>query len=203
MKFSKIPTPALYAITPEFEDNSELFAWTESLLQSNCHILQYRDKTHTATQKLIRAYALREITKSKNAILIINDSVLLCLKSNADGVHLGKSDGSLFLARQLLEDKIIGISCYSSIKTAERSQQMGANYVAFGAVFPSQTKPQASAVSLERIALAKMVLKIPVCAIGGITPQNAAQVLNTGIDFLAVCNTLLENPRSMDSFFKG
>ena len=196
MKFPPFSTPAVYAISPEFESDAELFAWAESLLQSPCPILQYRDKTHTAPQKLARAKVLREITKSHNTIFIINDSVLLALKSNADGVHLGKNDGSLFLARQLLGDsKIIGASCYASLKNAERAQQMGADYVAFGAVFPSPTKPDAPAVPLSRIALAKMALNIPVCAIGGITIENAAQVLKSGVDLIAISHALLDSPK--------
>ena len=200
----KLPNKALYAISPEFENDAALFEWAAEIVGAGCPILQYRDKTHAAPQKMIRAKKLREITAAKNTILIINDSVLLALKSGADGVHLGRDDGSLFLARQILgETKIIGISCYASLETARRAEKMGADYVAFGAVFSSITKPNAESVALSKIALAKMALQIPVCAIGGITPQNAAEVLQSGVNFLAVSNALLENPRSTAIFFQN
>ena len=196
MKFPTFSTPAVYAISPEFETDAELFAWAESLLQSPCPIVQYRDKTHQTPQKLARAHVLREITKADKTIFIINDNILLSLKANADGVHLGKNDGSLFLARQLLgKNKILGVSCYSSLKNAQIAEKLGADYVAFGAVFPSPTKPQAPQVALSKIALAKMALNIPVCAIGGITPENAAQVLKSGIDFIAISHALLDSPK--------
>lgn len=186
----------LYAISPEFKQDADLFKWAESLFEQGVVLLQYRDKTHDFSQCFQRAKTLCRLAHQYHSLLIINDNLLLTLKANADGVHLGKNDGSLFLARQLLgKNKILGVSCYSSLKNAQIAEKLGADYVAFGAVFPSPTKPQAPQVALSKIALAKMALNIPVCAIGGITPENAAQVLKSDVDFIAISHALLDSPK--------
>ncbi len=198
----------IYAITPEFEEDCALFHWAETLFQNKVRFVQYRDKKSSLSQKLARAKNLVALAHRDNAFLIINDDVLLCLESKADGVHLGKNDGSLFLARKLLgKDKILGASCYAALKSAQDAEKLGADYVAFGAVFPSPTKPNAPLVALSKIALAKMALSIPVCAIGGITEKNAVEVLKTGVDALAISSFLLENPEdkihALNPLFKG
>ena len=198
----------IYAITPEFKEDSALFVWAEQLFQHRVRFLQYRDKQSDLPKKFSRAKTLLTLARRYDAFLIINDDVLLCLETHADGVHLGKNDGSLFLARKLLgEDKILGASCYAALKNAQDAEKLGADYVAFGAVFPSPTKPDAPLVSLSKIALAKMALSIPVCAIGGITKENAGEVLKTGADSLALSSFLLENPEekihALLQLFKG
>src|SRR5699024_10638599 len=125
-------------------------------------------------------------------LFIVNDSTELALACNADGVHLGRDDDNLALARQRLgPDKIIGSSCYNELKRAKAAVEADADYVAFGSVFPSTIKPDAVRAPLQLFTQSRQWLdtKRPrpaLVAIGGITQQNAAEVLTAGADSLAV-----------------
>jgi len=185
----------LYAIAdshliPEnaFDDSVEL------ALQGGTRILQYRDKSDDARKRLAQACSLRTLCDEHDALLIINDDIDLAIRSGADGVHLGKNDSTISEARNLLGKRsIIGRSCYNDIESAVRAQKMGADYVAFGSVYHSPTKPDATSVTLEQLKQAKSLLSIPVCAIGGIDSHNAAAVLETGIDMIAVISALFSH----------
>ncbi len=184
----------LYLITPHLANDDLLFSICEKVLKNGVSLLQYRDKHNTIEKKLYRAKVLREITKKYDTKLIINDSLLLCLKCNADGLHYGKDDGSLIFARKILgNDKILGASCYNSLDTAIRAKTLGVDYIAFGAVAKSPTKPNNKLVPLETISKAKHSLKIPVCAIGGITTQNAYAIKQNGVDMLAVISDIFDD----------
>ena len=120
----------------------------------------------------------------------MNDDVSLAKDIAADGVHLGKDDGDIHLARETLGTKIIGISCYNDIARAIKAEQDGADYIAFGAFFPSITKPDAKKAEIDLVKQAKLQLSIPVVAIGGITPENATQLIDANIDYLAIISGL-------------
>jgi thiamine-phosphate pyrophosphorylase len=112
----------------------------------------------------------------------------------ADGVHLGVNDDNIAEVRRILgEDAIIGSSCYDQLERAKRAQKEGASYVAFGAMFPTSTKPNAPRATLGLLREAKPQLKIPVVAIGGITVNNAHDVIEAGVDAIAVINSLYES----------
>lgn len=133
--------------------------------------------------------ALAALCKNNNVIFIVNDD--LQLARYADGVHLGKEDGDILQARQQLgPDKIIGVSCYDSLERAVAAEQAGADYVAFGSMFESSTKPQARRASLGLLRKAQSALHIPIVAIGGITLQNAQAVVTAGADAIAVINSV-------------
>jgi len=120
-------------------------------------------------------------------LFLINDDVSLALAVNADGVHLGQRDADISQARTLLgEHRIIGITCHDQLPLALAAQAAGANYVAFGRFFPSLTKPEAPPASLSILQQARAQLRIPIAAIGGITPDNAPSLLAHGADMLAV-----------------
>ena len=122
---------------------------------------------------------------------MINDSVKLCLTLDADGVHLGADDGNLAEVRARLGgNKILGASCYNQFDLALQAQQAGADYVAFGACFASSTKPNAPVADLNLFNRAKRELRIPVVGIGGVTLQNAPQLIAAGADAIAVINAL-------------
>ena len=117
------------------------------------------------------------------------------LAIGADGVHLGRDDGDIVAARCALRGKLIGVSCYDSVAAARAAVAAGADYVAFGSVFPSATKPGAVRAPLGLFEEAR-ALGVPRVAIGGITPQNAASVLKAGADALAVISALFDAPIS-------
>ena len=181
----------LYAITPDMADTGLLLQKVEAALQGGVSILQYRNKTASHKLQTQQARALLPLCRQYNVPFIINDSVKLCLTLDADGVHLGADDGNLAEVRTRIgSDKILGASCYNRFDLALSAQQAGASYVAFGACFASSTKPNAPVASLNLFKRAKLELQIPIVAIGGITLQNAPQVLKAGANAIAVINAI-------------
>ncbi len=182
----------LYAITPDAADLDALLRKAEACLAGGAGVLQYRNKAAGVPHRQYAA-VVAQCCKSRGVPFIVNDDVELALAVNADGVHLGRDDGDCAAARERLgREAIIGISCYGSIERALAAQAAGADYVAFGSVFPSSTKPEAPPVPLSRIREARAQLHIPIVAIGGITLQNAAQVIEAGADAVAVINAVFE-----------
>jgi thiamine-phosphate pyrophosphorylase len=181
----------LYAITPDTADTDLLIKKVEAALQGGISMLQYRNKTANHKLQTQQARAILPLCRRYNVPLIINDSVKICLTLDADGVHLGADDGNLEEVRARLGDnKILGASCYSRFELALQAQSAGANYVAFGACFPSSTKQQASAASLTLFGQSPAQLIVPRVAIGGITLQNALHVLKAGASAIAVINAI-------------
>ena len=182
----------LYAITDEtLIPESTFVATVEQALRGGAAIIQYRDKSGNEAKRLEQASALRSLCGEYNACLIINDDIGLAKAVDANGVHLGEEDVSIEQARLMLgKDAIIGASCYNQLQRAVEAQAAGADYVAFGAVFTSSTKPGACAANCELIHEAKSQLEIPVCAIGGIDKSNAAQVIDAGADMTALISGL-------------
>lgn len=185
----------LYAITPEQADGSRLLADVEAALAGGCRLLQYRDKTSAMPERVSRAHALRELTRRFGARLLINDDLALARLADADGLHLGGEDGNLHAARAILgPGKILGASCYGDFATAENAAAAGVDYVAFGAVYPSPTKPQAARADLELFSRAASEFTVASCAIGGITIDNAPPLIAAGADLLAVITDLFSAP---------
>lgn len=190
----RAPLRGLYAITPDWSDTRRLLAATEPILAAGCRLLQYRNKTASPCHRQEQAVALRGLTRRFGARLIVNDDLDLAQFCEADGVHLGEDDGELALARARLgEGKILGASCYQDAALAAKAARAGADYVAFGSFFPSPSKPRARRAGLELLALGKAAGR-PVCAIGGITPDNAPTLVKAGADMLAVISALYDAP---------
>lgn len=185
----------LYAITPECGDGSLLIRQVEAVLKGGCRMVQFRDKLSTMPERLARAKALRHLTRQFAARLIVNDDLALANLIDADGVHLGEDDGNLATARAILgNDKILGASCYANFSAAQKAQAAGANYVAFGAAYPSPTKPKAPLATVDLFFKAKTGLTASNCAIGGITLDNASPLISAGVDLLAVISDLFGAP---------
>ena len=184
----------LYAITDETLIPESSFAATiEQALSGGTAIIQYRDKSADAAKRLQQASILRALCNQYSAMLIINDDITLAQAVNAEGVHLGEDDTSIEQARSMLGSKaIIGVSCYNQLERAMNAQAAGADYVAFGAMFASPTKPEARSASCELISTAKTQLDIPVCAIGGIDRDNVARVIDSGADMAALISGLFD-----------
>jgi thiamine-phosphate pyrophosphorylase len=185
------PIKGLYAITPDEADTAELVRKVRLALSGGARVLQYRNKAATAALKLEQASALRELTREFAVPLIINDDALLARQVDADGVHLGETDGSLTAARALLGSaRLIGVSCYNRLELAHQAARQGADYVAFGSFFISTVKPGAVAATPELLRQARREIAIPLVAIGGITADNGAQLLQAGADALAVISAV-------------
>ena len=178
----------LYVIADaECIGKKNIISETQEVLSAGAKIIQYRDKINSLTKKTAIAKQLHKLTNTYPCLLVINDDVDLAKSINADGVHLGKDDFSIEKARNILgKDKIIGASCYADFKNAKSAIQASADYIAFGSFFHSAIKPQAPKADTTLIKQAKSEFTTPICAIGGITPQNAATVLDAGADMIAV-----------------
>ena len=185
----------LYAITPEHADGARLLSEVEAALAGGCRIVQYRDKTSAMPERVARARALRELTRRHDAKLLINDDLALSFLVEADGVHLGKDDGNLMAARAMLgPNRILGASCYADLAAAQAAEAARVDYVAFGAVYPSPTKPDAPLAGCDLFFAPNFRLTVATCAIGGITLENAPPLIAAGADLLAVITDLFSAP---------
>jgi len=180
----------LYAITPDIEDTDQLCKMVEACILGGASVIQYRNKVATHLQRITQAQALLAVCKSQHTPLVINDHITLCLDLDAAGVHIGGNDGDIAAARaQIGKDKILGVSCYGDFARAQKAVKLGADYIAFGACFSSNTKPNAPHAELNLFALAK-TLEVPCVAIGGITLENVGSVVTAGASAVAVIGEL-------------
>lgn len=180
----------LYAITDSGLLAGRLPEAVESVLRGGAVLVQYRDKSGDEGRREREARELLALCRGFGVPLLINDDLELALAIGAEGVHLGRGDGSLAEARRRMgADAIIGATCHDSLAFAEEARRNGASYVAFGACFPSPTKPGARLAPLSLLGEARR-LQLPVVAIGGITADNAGPVVAAGADCLAVISDL-------------
>jgi len=183
----------LYFVTPEVADRRT--ALVAAALSGGARIVQYRDKSGDAERRLAEARVIAERCRETGALFLVNDDVELCLAVNADGVHLGEDDAGIPETRARLgAGQLIGASCYNDLERARAAAAAGADYVAFGSVYPSPTKPHARRAHVDLLRQARRELDIPICAIGGITPENAAAIVAAGADMIAVIQGISEAP---------
>jgi thiamine-phosphate pyrophosphorylase len=180
----------LYGITPEHTERAMLRKQVLQALEGGIAMLQYRRK---AAQDPGEARDLAALCRRRGVPFIVNDDLALALACGADGLHLGRDDGDLAAARTKLGGRILGVSCYASLDAARAAVAARADYVAFGSVFSSPTKPSAVRAPLSLFAEAR-TLGVPLAAIGGITLENAPQLLRAGADALAVITDLFDAP---------
>jgi len=181
----------LYAITPACDDTALLITQVTQALKGGIQLLQYRAKHLSQEQRVQQASALLELCRNYSCPLIINDDPVLAKKIKAQGVHLGQGDDHPAHARELLgKNAIIGITCHNSLHLAHEAQLATADYLAFGAFFPSTTKVLAQTVPLSLLSEAKSLFNLPIVAIGGITLAHAPALIHAGADMLAVIHAL-------------
>lgn len=188
----------LYAVTPDELDSERLLAKVRAVLQGGVAVVQYRNKQADKNTLYNQALALRDLTREFNAVYLINDYPELAAQVDADGVHLGGEDGSVAAARHCLgAQKIIGVSCYNRPELARAAAEQGADYLAFGAFFPSSIKPNAVRAEADILRWARQQFSLPLVAIGGITEANGGSLLTAGADALAVISALFDadNPQ--------
>ncbi|MDD7806091.1 MAG: thiamine phosphate synthase [Endozoicomonas sp. (ex Botrylloides leachii)] len=187
----------LYGITDSRlqSDDQTMMKTVELALLGGMKVLQYRDKSHDKNKRIRQAEVLKVLCHSHQALLIINDDIELAAEVEADGVHLGQQDASITHARRRLgEYAILGISAENSLQQAHIAIDQGADYIAFGRFFPSQTKPDAKPATLSVLSAAQEAFNQPIVAIGGITVDNAPDVIAAGADMVAVVNNLFAAP---------
>lgn len=185
----------VYAITPETADTEQLLKQVEAALAGGVAAVQYRDKSGDVARRHEQASELVALCRQFGVPLIVNDDLRLADLCDADGIHLGRDDASLREARIILgKSKFIGASCYQSLELALAAQAAGADYVAFGSFFASPTKPAAGRAGLDLLREAAPRIHVPLVAIGGITLENAPQLLDAGADSLAVLSALFDTP---------
>lgn len=185
----------VYALTPETGDTPRLLAQVEAALAGGVAAVQYRDKSGDVARRHEQASELAALCRRFGVPLIVNDDLRLADLAGADGVHLGRDDGSLREARIILgPKKLIGASCYQSLDLALAAQADGADYVAFGSFFASPTKPDAPRARLDLLREATPAIRVPLVAIGGITLANASQLIDAGADAIAVLSALFDAP---------
>ena len=188
------PSSGLYAITPDESDSPRLLERVENVLAAGTTWLQYRNKSADAGLRERQARLLQAACARHGVPFIINDDWRLAAVIGADGVHLGEDDAELATARAALgPDAIIGASCYDNLELARNAVAAGADYVAFGAFFPSPTKPNAR-VAKPALLAAAASLGVPLVAIGGITPDNGRALVDAGADLLAVISGVFDAP---------
>jgi thiamine-phosphate pyrophosphorylase len=183
----------LYAITPDLSDTERLCQIVEESILGGVRIVQYRNKLADSILRITQSRALLVICRNYKVPLIINDDVKSCLAIDADGVHIGRADGDIAATKDRIGNKILGASCYNQLKLAQNAQAMGADYIAFGACFSSSTKPNAVKADLSLFKQASH-LGIPTVAIGGITLENASDVVDAGAHAVAVISALYSAP---------
>ncbi|MEO1829139.1 MAG: thiamine phosphate synthase [Pseudomonas sp.] len=181
----------LYAITDSaLLADGKLLPYVEAALIGGARWLQYRDKSGDAVKRLEEAGQLAALCRKHGCELIINDDLALAAELGV-GLHLGQEDGSLREARQQLgPNALIGATCHASLQLAEQALADGACHIAFGRFFTSQTKPGGPSADVPLLRSARARFSVPIVAIGGITLDNAAPLLDAGADYLAVINGL-------------
>jgi thiamine-phosphate pyrophosphorylase len=180
----------LYAVTPEAEGSEALQRKVAAALEGGIGLLQYRRKQRASLEE---ATALAALCRRSGVPFIVNDDIDLALACGAGGVHLGREDGEAARARARLPGGLLGLSCYDSLAAARAAVAAGADYVAFGSVYLSSTKPLAVRAPHALFGEAKP-LGVPLVAIGGITLENAPALLAAGADALAVVSDLFDAP---------
>lgn len=186
----------LYAIADTlYLGDTVLAAAVGQALRGGARAIQYRDKSHSAAQRARAAQMLRALCADYGAIFIVNDDVSLARAAHADGVHLGRDDAAIDAARLALgQNALIGISCYNDLERAEQAVRSGADYIAFGSFFPSRTKPNAVRAEAALLRAARERFDLPLVAIGGITADNGATLIDAGADALAVISGVFDQP---------
>jgi thiamine-phosphate pyrophosphorylase len=185
----------LYLVTPDWADTPGLVSALAVALVGRPALVQYRNKLADPQLRRTQAARILGLCRAAGVPLIINDSLELALEIGADGLHIGGGDGAPAEIRAALgPGRILGVSCYADLSRGKAARAAGADYVAFGALFPSPTKPEAAHAPLELIARARAELDCPVAGIGGITLDNAPAAVAAGADLLAVISDVFLAP---------
>ena len=196
MSLNKKNTKFIYIISPNKIEDDEFYTNLSLVLKSGkVSYFQLRLKKETIKNKLIIGKKIRTICKKYKVKFLVNDDPMIAKKLNADGCHLGQSDMSIVKARKLLKNKIIGVTCHNSIKLAKKGISDGADYLAFGAFYSTQTKKVKYRANLRILKSIKKITTLPVVAIGGIKLNNYKKLLLNKANFLAISGYIWHNKK--------
>ena len=191
------PPCRLYLITPPAIDDLAAFARVldSALAAGDVAALQIRLKPADDAAILAAVEALAPVARAHGVAVLLNDRPDLARRAGCDGVHIGQSDGSLAEARRTMgPDAMIGVTCHDSRDLAMDAAEAGADYVAFGAFFPTGTKQTTHRPEPDILTIWQETVEIPCVAIGGITPANAGDLARAGADFVAVSSAVWDHP---------
>ena len=163
------------------------------LKQNKVSIFQLRLKNESFKKKLAIGKKIKKVCKKFNVKFLVNDDIHLAKKLNADGCHLGQKDMNILEARKIIGNKIIGITCHNSIKLAKEALKNKADYIAFGAFYPSKTKKTKYRANLKILKRIKKITQIPIVAIGGVNFDNYKKLLLNNANFLAISSYIWNN----------
>ena len=196
MSLNKKNTKFIYLISPNKIEDDEFYTNLSLVLKlRKVSYFQLRLKKETIKNKLIIGKKIRTICKKYKVKFLVNDDPMIAKKLNADGCHLGQSDMSIVKARKLLKNKIIGVTCHNSIKLAKKGISDGADYLAFGAFYSTQTKKVKYRANLRILKSIKKITTLPVVAIGGIKLNNYKKLLLNKANFLAISGYIWNNKK--------
>ena len=196
MSLNKKNRKFIYLISPNKIEDDEFYTNLSLVLKSGkVSYFQLRLKKETIKNKLIVGKKIRTICKKYKVKFLVNDDPMIAKKLNADGCHLGQSDMSIVKARKLLKNKIIGVTCHNSIKLAKKGVSDGADYLAFGAFYSTQTKKVKYRANLRILKSIKKITTLPVVAIGGIKLNNYKKLLLNKANFLAISGYIWNNKK--------
>ena len=196
MSLNKKNTKFIYIISPNKIEDDEFYTNLSLVLKSGkVSYFQLRLKKETIKNKLIIGKKILTICKKHKVKFLVNDDPMIAKKLNADGCHLGQSDMSIVKARKLLKNKIIGVTCHNSIKLAKKGISDGADYLAFGAFYSTQTKKVKYKANLRILKSIKKITTLPVVAIGGIKLNNYKKLLLNKANFLAISGYIWHNKK--------
>ncbi|OTG70451.1 thiamine-phosphate diphosphorylase [Acinetobacter sp. ANC 4169] len=184
----------LYLITNDDPLELLLAKLEGAMANGGIAVLQYRRKKVAKEDQIYEIEYMKAMCAEYGVPFVINDDLEMAVKYGV-GVHLGQDDGSIVDAvARLPQGVLIGRSCNNSLELAEQAIAEGANYVAFGAIYATESKPEAGNIGLETLKLAKEKLNVPLCAIGGLTVENSNEVIESGADYCAVISDILGLP---------
>ncbi len=186
----------VYLISPSKISNDSFFKELNLVLKSKkVSFFQLRLKREKENRKIYIAKRTSEICKRNKVKFLINDDPHLALKVNADGCHLGQDDMNILMARKLLKNKLIGITCHNSIELSKKAFLNKANYIAIGAFYPTKTKKVIYKATIRTLKKVKKLFNLPIVAIGGINEKNYHNLLFNNADFLAISSYIWKNKK--------
>ena len=190
--------PLIYLISPSKIDIKTFPGILSKVLETQVvNVFQLRLKNYKDSDLIFITSLLYKICIKKNVTFILNDRIDIAKKLDVDGVHLGKEDGTIKYARNILGNhKIIGSSCYNNKSLSIKSQNLGANYVAFGAFSKTETKKNTTKIVLSDFKNIRRNIKIPIVGIGGLNKFNIKKLIYLKPDFLAFCSSIWNTKRT-------
>ena len=186
----------IYLISPNNIKNDKFYKDLNLLLNTKkISYFQLRLKKEKLNKIISISKKIKKICKKNKVKLIINDNPLLAKKIGADGCHIGQSDSTVKIARKVLKNKIIGVTCHNSLKLIKKATNDGADYIAIGAFYSSKTKKARFKATLKLLLKAKKITNVPIVAIGGINSKNYKKLLLNKANFLAISSYIWDNKK--------